>query len=305
MRLSKFLSALLLTVAVVIAAPSTDALVKKSTQAKAGKTVKKIAKSKNRKKVPFILAPKTPEILSPETPHQHHISPEFSDTLARGDLNQAYRTLQLEEASDKVGYMINQVLMAQGKGAAHGAKVSAFDRGTAWHNLYLFLQRQGRPAPKFVKEAAKYYRKAERSAGNADKVNILLAALYASEKDTSKSEKYFNRVNIAALTHNGDDYNGLEYLALYYAANKQTDKTIVTLNQAYKLNPGPLLQWLHVGDDFQAIADDPVYQEQLAQWTEQHHQRLSQLQRDKSTHGARKKAALTKKSKKKHGKKRR
>lgn len=290
--------------ALTLAAPMSEALVKK-TPAKTSKsaTQNKTAKSKIKKtkptkgkKTPYILTP-APEIVAPEAAHTHRFSPEFNDALARGDLRQAYRDLQLEPASDKVGYMINQV------GMADGHKFSSFDRATAWHNMYLFLARQGRPAPKFVKEAAKYYQKAARKSDMAHKSNILLAALYATAGDTPKADKYFSKVDVSALTHNGEDYNGLEYLATYYAATKQPDKAIVYLDQAYKLNPGSLLQWLHVGDDFWAIEEDAIFQTQVNKWTIQHHDRLSQLQRDKSTHGARKKAALTKKTTKKSRKK--
>lgn len=323
MRPSKLLSGFMIGLALTLASPVSEALVKKppakssksakqskTVKAKQTKTAKKIiakkGKEKKGKKTPYILTP-APEIVAPEAPHSHHFSPELSDILVRGDLHQAYHQLQLEEASDKVGYMINQVGMAMGKNGDHGHRLSSFDRATAWHNLYLFLARQGRPAPKFVKEAAKYYQKAARKSDMADKSNVLLAALYATAADAAKAEKYFNKVDIAALTHGDEDYNGLEYLATYYAATKQPDKAITYLGQAYKLNPGSLLQWLHVGDDFWAIEEDPVFQKQVDEWSLQHRQRLSQLQRDKSTHGARKKAALTpkksKKSVKKSGKK--
>lgn len=295
--------------ALIITAPASDALVKKpsartsksATQSKTTKSkAKKSAvtkKTSKGKKTPYILTP-APEIIAPEAAHSHRFSPEFNDALARGELRQAYRDLQLEPASDKVGYMINQVGMAMGKNGDHGHTLSSFDRATAWHNLYLFLARQGRTAPKFVKEAAKYYQKAVRKSDMADKANVLLAALYATAGDAPKSEKYFGKVNVSTLTGNGEDYNGLEYLATYYAAQKQPDKAITYLDQAYQLNPGSLLQWLHVGDDFWAIEDDAVFQDQVKKWTTQHHDRLAQLQRDKSTHDARKKAALTKKSKK-------
>lgn len=318
MRRSKFFSIIVIAMAVIFATVSAEALVKKpqpkpkTSKSATTKTAKSKAKkatpaatsktsakkSKKGRKTPYILAP-TPEVTAPELPHPHRFSPELSDHLARGNLAQVYHDLQLETASDKVGYMINQVLMAQGKGMGHGRGVTSFDRAVAWHNLYLFLARQGRPAPKFVKEAAKYYQKAARKPQYADKANILLAALYATAGDTAKSEKYFGKVDVAALTHGGEDYNGLEYLATYYAAVKQPHQAIAYLDQAYKLSPGSLLQWLHVGDDFWAIEDDAGFEKQVEDWTIAHHQRITQLQRDKSTHGARKKAALTTKTKKK------
>lgn len=305
---SKFIITIASVMGLLWMTATVEALVKKppsksSATTKVGKKIapakKKVTKKDRRKKVPYILAPKTPEIVAPETPHTHHFSPEFSDDLARNDLNQAYRDLQLEEASDKVGYMINQVLLAQGRGMGHSKAPSTFDRATAYHNLYLFLARQGRPAPKFVKESAKYYQKMTKKPGYADKANVLLAALYATAGDPVKSEKYFAKVDVAALIHGGEDYNGLEYLATYYAAIKQPDKVIMYLNQAYKLSPGSLLQWLHVGDDFWAIEGDAGFQKQVEDWTIAHHQRITQLQRDKSTHGARKKASLTTKTNKK------
>lgn len=333
MQRSKFLIIMMAAVlGIAMSAPQSEALVKKppakvaaSKSAKSAKktpgkkavdkrkTAKQSKKDKKHpkkgskrlkfgKKIPFILSPKTPEVLTPEAPHQHHFSPELVETLARGDLRQTYRSLQLEDASDKVGYMINQVLMAQGKVASHSKSISSFDRATAWHNLYLFLAHQGRPAPKFVKEATKYYQKVARKPQYADKVNVLLAALYATAGDVAKSEKHFSKVDQSALTHANEDYNGLEYLATYYAATKQTQKALTALDMAYKLNPGPLLLWLHVGDDFWAIEEDPAFQDQVATWQIRHKQMLAQLQSDKSTHGARKKAALESRHKKKHGK---
>ncbi len=319
MRPSKFLILVAAILGVAVGVPKAEALVKKTpvkaktTAVKSAKktTVPKIARKKSEKKPvekpmkrsgkkpPFILAPKTAEVLTPESPHPHRLSPEFVEALALGELHQAYHHLQLEEASDKVGYMINQVLVAQGKGSSHGASISPFDRATAWHNLYLFLARQGRPAPKFVKEAARYYLKAAHKVLYHEKSNVLLAALYATAGNAAKSEKFFSKVDIMALTHAEEDYNGLEYLATYYAATQQVQKALRYLDLAYKLNPGSLLQWLHVGDDFWAIEEDPSYQGQLALWQTRHKQRLAQLQHDKSTHDVRKKAALNKKSKKK------
>lgn len=317
MRPSSLLILMAAVLGMVMSAPRADALVKKPpAKVAASKSVKKNSDKKSKKdkkqqkkstkklktgkKVPFILAPKTTEVLTPEAPHPHRFSPEFIDALARGELHQAYHHLQLEEASDKVGYMINQVLTAQGKGASHGAGVSPFDRATAWHNLYLFLARQGRPAPKFVKEAVKYYQKTARKPQYANKAGILLAALYATTGDAAKSEKYFSKVDLNALTHAEEDYNGLEYLATYYAATKQTQQALAALDLAYKLNPVSLLQWLHVGDDFWTIEDDPAFQDQVGVWQTRHKEMLAQLQRDKSSHGTRKKAALApKKSKKK------
>lgn len=319
MRPSRLLILMAAVLGIGMSAPQADALVKKPpAKVAASKSVKKNPEKKSKKdkkqqkkgtkklktgkKVPFILAPKTAEVLTPEAPHPHRFSPEFIDALARGELLQAYHNLQLEEASDKVGYMINQVLMAQGKGASHGAGVSPFDRATAWHNLYLFLARQGRPAPRFVSEAAKYYQKAARKPQYSHKAGILLAALYATAGDAAKSDKYFKKVDLNALTHAEEDYNGLEYLAAYYAATKQTQKALAALDLAYKLNPVSLLQWLHVGDDFWAIEEDPAFQDQVGAWQTRHKEMLAQLQRDKSSHGARKKAALESRHKKKHRK---
>lgn len=315
MRPSSILIMMAAVVGIAMNAPQSEALVKKPpTKVTASKSAKKPSKKdkkttkvgskkiKTSKKVPFILSPKTPEVLTSETPHQHRFSPELIETLARGDLHQTYHNLQLEEASDKVGYLINQVLIAQGKGAARGTSISPFDRATAWHNLLLFLARQGQIPPKFVKEAAKYYQKAARKPQSADNANVLLAALYATAGDAAKSETFFNKVDQGALTQANQDYNGLEYLATYYAATKQTQKALTYLDLAYKLNPGPLLLWLHVGDDFGAIEEDPSFQEQVATWQARHKQMLAQLQSDKSTHGARKKAALDSRHKKKHGK---
>lgn len=311
MRLSKGICCSIIVAAALALSPSAGALVQQPT-AKSNKTVQKsvkttqkstktavkpIKKKKTARKTPYILTPKAVDLTTLMAPHPHRFSPEFNEALARGDLNQTYRHLQLEEASDKTGYMINQVLLAMGKGGSHGQSVSAFDRGTAFHNLYLYVARQGRPAPKFLKEAAKYYRQAARKAGPAatsktvlaDKAHILLAALYASNGDTAKSQDYFQKVDIARMTHDGDDYSGLEYLALYYAATKQVDPALITLDRAYRLNPGALLLWLHVGDDFWMIEEEPAFQKRLALWQDQHQKKLAQLQRDKATHDARKK----------------
>lgn len=306
---SNWQMAIALALGIIFLPPSADALVKKPSNkttaaAKSAKkptaSAKKTTQRDRRKKTPYILAPKTGDIVMPEKVHAHRFGPELSDDLVRGDLTQAYHDLQLAEASDKAGYLINQVLMAQGK-------ATYFDRATAYHNLYLFLARQGRPGPKLLKEAAKYYRKAARKAGYTDKATVLLAALWATAGDAVQSESYFNKVDVTALTRGGDDYNGLEYLATYYAAGRNTAKALTYLDSAYKLNPGSLLLWLHVGDDFWAIEDDELFKTQLAQWTDLHKKRLAQLQHDKSTHDVRKKTALTpkksKKSVKKSGKK--
>lgn len=320
MRPSKLFSIVAVFLAVTVATSASNALVKKPPAKKAGKvaaqtkiTGKTTPDQKSRhgkdkrgkrgkKRAPYILAPKTADIITPSAPHPHHFSPEFSDALARGDLTRAYHDLQLEEASDKVGYMINQVMMARGKTISHREKPSVFDRATAYHNLYLFLARQGRPAPKFLKEAIRYYQKAGHKPEYADRAAVLTAAIDATAGDRDKSQKYFSKVNIEVLTQGGKDYNGLEYLATYYAATHQTTLAIATLEQAYKLNPGPLLLWLHVGDDFWAIEDDAAFKDQRAKWVARHHQQLAQLQRDKMGHDARKKAALELRHKKKHGK---
>jgi tetratricopeptide (TPR) repeat protein len=295
--------------------PVAHALVKKPSPAKKSATVKKNTSSKTipskkvrdtrtgRKKIPYILAPKTEALVTPDAPHPHRFTPEFIQVLAEGNLEQAYRQLQLEEASDKVGYMINQVLSAMGKGASRDRKITPLERGMAYHNIYLFLQRQGRTVPRYAKEAERYYKKIPGKSGRKDAATLLLAALYAESGDMARSDTAFRRVHIDSFTQGGENVSGIEYLALYYASTKQVQKALSYLDQIYKTSPGILLQWLHVGDDFWMIEEDPAFQEQLVIWKAEHGKRIAQMQRDKATHDARKKAALAPKKPKKSGKK--
>lgn len=261
------------------------------------KTKTKVKPSKRKTKIPYVLAPKSSALLDTDTPHSHTISPELVNAMATGNLEQAYRQLQLEEASDKVGYLINQVQLAQGKSSTHDQWATDFDRATAFHNLLLFLQSQSKTNSHYVKDAAKYYERTSRQQGYKDKANILLAALYASADDLKKSDSYFKKVNTAEL----NSYVGLEYLATYYAATHNLDATVATLDQAFAFKPALLLKWIHVGDDFWAFQNNGTFKAHVDNWRAQYKAQVAKATAATTekikTHTKTKKAPLKKSTK--------
>ncbi|PIR20874.1 MAG: hypothetical protein COV45_04790 [Deltaproteobacteria bacterium CG11_big_fil_rev_8_21_14_0_20_47_16] len=291
-QLSKFL---IITISLFGLLASPAVLHAATAKSSTTKHAKKSTKTTRRKKLPYVLAPKSDKQALPEEPHSHNFSPEFIQILVDGDLEQASRSLQMEEASDKVGYMINEVMRAQGKSMSHDHKIALLERAMANHNIYLFLQHQGRTVPRYAKEAEKYYKKTLRKSIYKNRANTLLAALYAAEGKESQAENTFNKVDVLTLIQDGNSYSGLEYVSLYYASQKNVSMALKYLYLAYTANPGLVLQWIHIGDDFWMIEDDPNFQKVVADWKIEHRKQLAQLKHDTETHAARKKAALTKK----------
>lgn len=198
------------------------------------------------------------------------ISQSVVDALSSGDLNGAIIALREEKTTPKLLYLVREVTRAasaetQKKPEKTDAHRVYQNFAISYHNIYLFLKARGIEQDKYFEEAVKYYKKARGAGTKLHKTDcdILSAALLASHGDDEKAKKQFSKINLE-LTRG--DFESTEYLAAYYAAIGDVDGATLALEKAYSLNPGALLTWLAVGDDFYKITADPAFQGLLVSW---------------------------------------
>lgn len=205
-----------------------------------------------------------------EKPRMQEVSQAVVDALSSGDLNGAIIALREEKMTPKLLYLVREVTRAAssetqkkpGKTDAHRVYQNL---AISYHNIYLFLKAWGIEQDKYFEEAVGYYKKARGTGTMLHKTDcdMLTAALLAAHGDDKKAKKQFAKINLE-LTRG--DFESTEYLAAYYAAIGDVDGATGALEKAYGLNPGALLTWLAVGDDFHKIAADPVFQSLLISW---------------------------------------
>lgn len=197
-------------------------------------------------------------------PPSAEVSQSVIDALAKADLNGAILALREEKTTPKLLYLMREVAKTAGfetqkkpdKTDAHEVYQNL---AISYHNIYLFLKSKGVDQEKYFEEASRYYKKARRAGTKLHKAecDVLDAALIAAGGDGEKARKQFSKVNLSMLR---GDFESAEYLAAYYAAVGDVDEATASLEKAYKLNPGALLTWLAVGDDFHKIEEDPKFQ---------------------------------------------
>lgn len=225
-----------------------------------------IRKKRHPKRRLKYVAPPQGELKVEAIPLTLKIPEEFTTALANNDLEGAVRILRIEPPSSRSLYLIReaQKIISYNK---KDRKVPKIDKhkfyqnlGIAHHNLFLFLKRQGMTNEKLYKSALKFYTKAShssRSIPEKTECKLLSAAIKASKGLFPAAEKTFAKLDINLLS---DSYEGLEYIAAYYAATGIVDKTIDYLSLAYEIHPEQVSIWLAIGDDFFKIENDPKFQ---------------------------------------------
>lgn len=187
--------------------------------------------------------------------------------LSRGDLSGAILSLREEKMTPKILYLVREVTRlnnfeAQKKPDKSKAHKIYQNAAIDYHNLYLFLKEYGIEQEDFLKNAHRYYRKAGGYGSSLHKADckLLGAALYASSGDLKKARKQFDKIDLDMMR---GDFESMEYLAAYYAAMGDVTSALEALKDAYRLNPDAWLTWLAVGDDFNAIKDNPEFEKLL------------------------------------------
>ncbi len=191
------------------------------------------------------------------------ISKSLAETIASNDINASVIALRNNTSCPKQLYLLREVTRIARfdmqpkpkRGEAHKVYQNL---AISYHNLYLFLKTQNIEQEDFLKHAQKYYKKARR-AGTAlhkEECDILIAAITAASGDTEKAAKKFSKVDESMLR---GDFESMEYLAAYYGAIGDVNNAIVSLSEAYNLNPKRTVTWLEVGDDFYKIRSDPQF----------------------------------------------
>lgn len=205
-----------------------------------------------------------------EKPQTQEVSQAVVDALSSGDLNGTILVLREEKMTPKLLYLAREVTRAANiESQKKPGKVNAHrvyqNTAISYHNLYLFLKARGMEQDKYFDEALRYYRKARGAGTKLHKAecDMLSAALLAAHGEDGKAKKQFSKIDLEFMR---GDFESTEYLAAYYAAVGDVDGATGALGKAYSLNPGALLTWLAVGDDFHKIAADPIFQGLLVSW---------------------------------------
>lgn len=253
------------------AAPTTKtALPQKPSIANKAKTLAPIRKKRRAKRRLKYVAPAQSELKVAAIPLTLKIPEEFTTALANNDLDGAVRILRIEPPSSRSLYLIReaQKIISYKK----DKKVPKIDRhkfyknlGISHHNLFLFLKRQGITNEKLYKSALKFYGRASNSSRAISEktgTKLLAAAIKAANDDLGGAEKIFAKLDITLLT---DSYEGLEYIAAYYAAAGVVDKALNYLTLAYEIHPDQTSIWLAIGDDFFKIENDPEFKRLVPQ----------------------------------------
>ncbi len=150
---------------------------------KAKKTVKK---KRYKRKLKYV-APPVDELNTEALPVELPIPIEAVEALAKGNVDEATRMLRTESPSSRSLYLLAE--MKRILDYEKDKKPPKFERhefyqnlGIAYHNLFLFLKRNGMTNKEFYKEALKFYKKAGKSRAYSEKyeAQLLTAALKAA-----------------------------------------------------------------------------------------------------------------------------
>lgn len=270
-KIFAFLILALFAASEISAAPKAAQPSVQKTKKVAKKTVKKKKARKKRKRLKYVSPPQD-ELKVEEMPLVLPIPEEITNLIAQGNLEAAIRELRIEPPSSK---SLNLLQDAQKIVIFNKKKdVPKFDKhrfyqniGVAYHNLYMFLKRHDRTNDDFYKKAKKLYAKSGRSSLKSEKAEskLLRATLEANAGKTEKAQKIFSKIDLSRL---GENAEGYEYTAAYYAAIGDVEKAIEALDMAYKLNPEQIALWVAISDDFFGIENRPEFQKLISNWKE-------------------------------------
>lgn len=256
-----------------------------ASRASAKSVAKKPAKRRSEKitkkavgRRPAMKATPTPALLSQpkHMPLTSEIPMTIATLLADGEIDAAARRLYMEPASVKNIMLIRE--MERTVEAQNQRKITGKDEvhryylnlGIAYHNLALFLKSKGLESKKFIQKARANYVKAK----TADKrhrgeVEVLSAALEMMQGNRKGAATHFAKlVNTQDLLAT---YHGSTYLATYYAAAADPEKTVAALQNAKQMDTtGNLPAWAQIGDDFTWVRASAEFQKMLTDWQGRH-----------------------------------
>lgn len=231
-------------------------------------TAKKKARKKYHKRK--YVAPPIDELSSESLPVELPIPIEVVEALSKDDIDGATRTLRTESPSSRSLYLLAE--MRRILDYEKDNKPPKFEKhefyqnlGIAYHNLFLFLKRNGVTNKELYKEALKFYKKAGKSRSYSERyeAKLLTAALMASNGEVDRAGKLFGEIDTSIIT---DNYRGWTYLATFYAALGNEEKTIESLKQAYTMNPEKINLWVAICDDFASMKHEPAFVKMTSEW---------------------------------------
>ncbi len=250
------------------AAPATPKFSARAQLPKSPAAAKKKAKKRHHKRK--YVAPPIDELSSESLPLELPVPIEVVEAIAKGDIDEATRTLRTEVPSSRSLYLLAE--MKRILDHEKDKKPPKFEKhefyqnlGIAYHNLFLFLKRNGMTNKEFYKEAIKFYKKAGKSRAYSEKyeAQLLTAALKAANGEVDEANKLFVGIDTSIIT---DNYRGYSYLATFYAAVGNEKETIEALKQAYAMNPDKIKLWVAICDDFASMRHEPEFVKMLSGW---------------------------------------
>lgn len=234
--------------------------------AKAKKTVKK---KRYKRKLKYV-APPVDELSSEALPVELPIPIELVETIAKGNVDEASRMLRTEAPSSRSLYLLAE--MKRILDFENGNRPAKYEKhrfyqnlGIAYHNLFLFLRRNGMANKEFYDNAIKFYKKSGKSRAFSEKYEsqLLTAAIMAANGEIDAAEKLFGGIDTSIIT---DNDRGYAYIATFYAAVENVEKTIESLKQAYIMNPGQIKLWASICDDFASMKSNPDFVRMVSEW---------------------------------------
>lgn len=192
--------------------------------------------------------------------------------LAGGETDLAARRLYLEPATAQNLFLIREMQrigeIKQGiRGFNKKDHQEWLNLGIAYHNLYLMTNSYQRPNRKFLGQAMKAYHFASRRAEglHRDEAELLRAALEMATGKVKPAQRRFEKKVNAALMN--ETFRGATYLATYYAAAGDVEKTVAALERAHTFDSNHFLpHWVAISFDFAGMRDEPAFEGLAARW---------------------------------------
>ena len=251
-----------------------------SGQVKHKKTIKASKKYKVRKYV----TPPIDELRVDDIPTALPIPQEVATLLSKNDIEGAIRILRIEPPSLRTLNLLREAQRIEAyKKDKKVTKIEPHkfyqNLGIAYHNLYLYLKRNGLENPELVKSAIKFYKKAGKSLAISEQTEskLLEASILAVSGNSNESDKIFSGLDITTIEEKD---TGRAYLAGYYAATGDAAKVIEELNAAYDIGGEHISMWVRISDDFFMLENDDNFHAMLNDWTKRDKQ--AKLEREKA-----------------------
>lgn len=192
--------------------------------------------------------------------------------LAGGETDLAARRLYLEPATAQNLFLIREMQrigeIKQGIRSFNKKDHQEWlNLGIAYHNLYLMTKSYQRPNKKFLGQAMKAYNFASRRAEglHRDEAELLRAALEMATGKVKPAQRRFEKKVHAELMN--ETFRGATYLATYYAAAGDVEKTLAALERAHTFDSNHFLpHWVAISFDFSGMRGEPAFQTLVQRW---------------------------------------